>query len=127
MKVIIDTVSIFTFIKLKYRSEHQAMVVRMKSQIEALQCKLSAKEEVLKMKEDAWKTKEEAWKYLEATLKSNNIKTEMQAPLPPLVSDAIVQTDSVLRMAQACQTQQLTRIDCGVQANLHPESTALFK
>ena len=101
------------------------MVVRMESQVEALQCKLSAKEEVLKMKEDAWKTKEEAWKYLETTLKSNNIKTEMQAPLPPLVNDAIVQTDSVLRMTQACQTQQLTRIDCAVQANLHPESTAL--
>ena len=101
------------------------MLVRMKSQVEALQCKLSAKEEVLKMKEEAWKTKEEAWKYLETTLKSNNIKTEMQAALPPLVSDANVQTDSVVCVAEACQTQQLTSIDCAVQANLYPTSTAL--
>ena len=96
-----------------------------KLQKEVLESKLTATEEVMKMKEDAWKTKEEAWKYLEATLKSNNIKTEMQAPLPPLVSDAIVQTDSVLCITEACQTQQLTRFDCAVQANLHPESTAL--
>ena len=97
----------------------------MKSQVEALQCKLSAKEEVLKMKEDAWKTKEEAWKYLETTLKSNNIKTEIQEPLPKLIGDAIIQTDSVLCVAEACQTQQLARIDCAVQANLHPENTTL--
>ena len=42
---------------------------------------------------------------METAWKSNNIKTEMQAPLPPLVVDALV------------QTEKSTVIESGVQAN----------
>ena len=56
---------------------------------------------------------------MEATWKSNNIKTEMQAPLPPLVVDALVQTEVVSRENEACQTEKSTGIECGVQA--YPE------
>ena len=64
---------------------------------------------------------------METAWKSSNIKTEMQAPLPPLVIDALVQTESVSRENEACQTVKLTGIECGVQANterrykLYPE------
>ena len=64
---------------------------------------------------------------METAWKSNNIKTEMQAPLPPLVVDALVQTESVSRENEACQTEKSTGIECGVQANperrykLYPE------
>ena len=58
---------------------------------------------------------------MEIALKSNNIKTEMQASLPPLVMDALVQTDVVSRENGACQTEKIISIDCEVQAN--PERT----
>ena len=54
---------------------------------------------------------------MEVALKSNNIKTEMQASLPPLVMDALVQTDVVSRENGACQTEKIISIDCEVQAN----------
>ena len=56
-------------------------------------------------------------------MRSNNIKTEMQAALPPLVMDALVQTDVVSRENEACQTEKSTGIDCEVQAN--PERRTL--
>ena len=55
----------------------------------------------------------------------------MQAPLPPLVIDALVQTESVSRENEACQTEKSTGIECGVQANperrykLYPERRTL--
>ena len=60
---------------------------------------------------------------MEAAWKSNNIKTEMQASLPPLVVDALVQTEVVSRENEACQTEKSTGIDCEVQAN--PERRTL--
>ena len=51
---------------------------------------------------------------METALKSNNIKTEMQAA---------VQTDVVSRENEACQTEKLIGIDCEVQAN--PERRTL--
>ena len=60
---------------------------------------------------------------METALRSNNIKTEMQAALPPLVMDALVQTDVVSRENEACQTEKSTGIDCEVQAN--PEKRTL--
>ena len=54
---------------------------------------------------------------METALKSHNIKTEMQAALPPLVMDALVQTDVVSQENEACQTEKSTGIDCEVQAN----------
>ena len=60
---------------------------------------------------------------METALKSNNINTEMQAPLPPQVMDALVQTDVVSRENEACQTEKSTGIDCEVQAN--PERRTL--
>merc|ERR1711917_136740 len=55
---------------------------------------------------------------METAWKSNNIKTEMQASLPPLVVDALVQTEVVSRENEACQTEKSTGIECAVQANL---------
>ena len=60
---------------------------------------------------------------METALKSNNIQTEMQAALPPLVMDAFVQTDVAPRENEACQTEKSTGIDCEVQAN--PERRTL--
>ena len=60
---------------------------------------------------------------MERAWKSNNIKTEMQAPLPPLVIDALVQTESVSRNNEACQTEKSTGIECAVQANLEKRRT----
>ena len=54
---------------------------------------------------------------MEAALKSSNINTEMQAALPPMVIDALVQTDSVAHEDEACQTEKSTGIECEVQAN----------
>ena len=55
---------------------------------------------------------------MEKAWKSNSIKTETQAPLPPLVVDALVQTEVVSRENEACQTEKSTGIECAVQANL---------
>ena len=44
----------------------------------------------------------------------------MQAALPPLVIDALVQTDEIALEDEACQTEKSVGIDCKVQAN--PES-----
>ena len=55
---------------------------------------------------------------METAWKSNNIKTGMQAPLPPLVIDALVQTESVSRKNETCQTEKSTGIECAVQADL---------
>ena len=62
---------------------------------------------------------------MEAALKSNNIKTEIQPAIKPLVVDAFAQTDVVSRENEACQTEKSTGIDFEVQANLHPERRIL--
>ena len=54
---------------------------------------------------------------MEAALKSTNMKKEMYAVLPPLVMDALVQTDVVSRENGACQTEKIIGIDCEIQAN----------
>ena len=54
---------------------------------------------------------------MKAALKSSNMKKEMQAALPPLVIDALVQTDLIAREDEACQTEESIRVDCEVQAN----------
>ena len=58
---------------------------------------------------------------METALRSNNIKTEMQAALPPLVMDALVQTDVVSRENEGCQTENSNGIDFQVQANIEPD------
>ena len=60
---------------------------------------------------------EEAWKLMEAALKSSNIKKEREAALPPLITDALVQTDLIARNDEDCQTEKSFKIDCEVQAN----------
>ena len=42
----------------------------------------------------------------------------MQAPLTPLVIDALVQTEIVSRKNETCQTEKSTGIECAVQADL---------
>ena len=58
---------------------------------------------------------------METAWKSNNVKTEMEAPVPSLVIDALVQTESVSRENEACQTEKSAGIECEVQANLYLE------
>ena len=54
---------------------------------------------------------------MEAALKSSNIKKEREAALPPLITDALIQTDLIARNDEACQTEKSFKIDCEVQAN----------
>ena len=81
----------------------------------------SAIQEAWKRQEEGWKSKEEAWKMMEETWKSNSSKTEMQAVLPPLVLDALVQTDSVTRQNEFCQTVQSDGVDLQIQVSMQPE------
>ena len=52
---------------------------------------------------------------METVWKTNNIKTGVQAPLPPLLIGALVQTESVSRKNETCQTEKSTGIECAVQ------------
>ena len=68
---------------------------------------------------------EEAWRLTELALKSSNTKTEIQAARPPLVSDAIIQTDDILSKDGFCQTDQPTETVLQSQANLQSETGAV--
>ena len=81
----------------------------------------SAIQEGWKFKEEAWKSKDEAWKMMEAMWKSNRSKTEMQEVLPPLVIDAIVQTDSLPSKNEFCQTVQSDGVDFQIRVSMQPE------
>ena len=81
----------------------------------------SAIQEGWKYKEEAWKSKEEAWKMMEVMWKSNSSRTEMQAVLPPLVIDALVQIDRLPRKNEFCQTVQSDGVDFQVQVSMLPE------
>jgi len=61
----------------------------------------------------------------ELALKSSNTKTQIQAARPPLVSDAIIQTDDILSKDGFCQTDQLTETVLQSQANLQSEMGAV--
>ena len=81
----------------------------------------SAIQEGWKFKEEAWKSKDEAWKMMKAMWKSNSSKSEMQAVLPPLVIDALVQTDSLPRKNEFCQTVESNGADFQIQVSIQPD------
>ena len=81
----------------------------------------SAIQEGWKFKEEAWKSKDEAWKMMKAMWKSNSSRTEMQAVLPPRVINALVQTDSLPRKNEFCQTVQSDGVDFQIQVSMQPE------
>ena len=106
----------------------QSSYLAAKSKVEQLELGMKMKEEAWsaiqeswKRQEEGWKSKEEAWKMMEAMWKSNSSKTEMQAVLPPLVLDALVQTDSVTRKNEFCQTVQSDGVDFQVQVSMQSE------
>ena len=73
-----------------------------------------------KRQEEGWKSKEEAWKMMESMWKSNSLRTEMLAVLPAPVINALVQTDSVTRKNECCQTVQSDGVDFQVQVSMPP-------
>ena len=96
--------------------------------MEQLEMEIKLKEEVWngiqkgwKRQEEGWKSKEEAWKMMESMWKSNYRRTEMQGVLPPLVIDALVQTENVPRKNKFCQTVKSDSIDFQVQVTMEPE------
>ena len=98
---------------------------------------MQLKEEGWRLKEEAWKSKvslsddhqtfrasrlqETAWLLMVEALKSNNVKTGMQAASSPLVNDAQVQTEVVPLTSEACQTDSPNGIDFQVQAYIEPD------
>ena len=80
-----------------------------------------------KRQEEGWKSKEEAWKMMESMWKSNYRRTEMQGVLPPLVIDALVQTENVPRKNKFCQTVKSDSIDFQVQVTMEPERKMISK
>ena len=89
--------------------------------MEQLELGMKMKEEAWSAIQESWKSKEEAWKMMEAMWKSNRSKTEMQEVLPPLVIDALVQTDSLPSKNEFCQTVQSDGVDFQIQVSMQPE------
>ena len=106
----------------------EASYLAAKGKVEQLEMGMKLKEEAWngiqegwKRQEEGWKSKEEAWKMMETMWKSNSKRTDMQAVLPPLVIDALVQTDNVPQKNKLCQTMKSDSIDFQVQVSLEPE------
>ena len=74
-----------------------------------------------KRQEEGWKSKEEAWKMMEAMWKSNSMRTEMLAVLPAPVIDVLVQTESITRKNEFCQTVQPGGVDFQIQVSMQPD------
>ena len=106
----------------------EASYLAAKGKVEQLELGMKLKEEAWndikegwKRQEEGWKSKEEAWKMMEAMWKSNSLRTEMQAVLSAPVIDVLVQTDSVTRKNEFCQTVQPGGVDFQVQVSMQPE------
>ena len=106
----------------------EASYLAAKGKVEQLELGMKLKEEAWngiqegwKRQEEGWKSKEEAWKMMESMWKSNSMRTEMQAVLPAPVIDVLVQTDSVTRKNEFCQTVQPGGVDFQVQVSMQPE------